>query len=158
MVRQIIKIDEELCNGRTCAQACHEGAIGIVDGKAKLRDDYCDGLETACPYAPRAISLNERPLPFDEEAVKAKTEGKNADTMKRKLLKESLFWRGCPGSMAGDCKGRKGDNSAAAPAHSPRRLKGARKASMLRTPPPPPERAGSVARPDSACPRKRSLL
>ena len=45
MLRKIIKIDEEKCNGcGLCAQACHEGAIGVVDGKAKLlRDDYCDG-------------------------------------------------------------------------------------------------------------------
>ena len=46
MIRKIIQIDEEKCNGcGACASACHEGAIGMVDGKAKLlRDDYCDGL------------------------------------------------------------------------------------------------------------------
>ena len=47
MVRRVIQIDEEKCNGcGICAEACHEGAIGIVDGKAKLlRDDYCDCTE-----------------------------------------------------------------------------------------------------------------
>ena len=50
MIRRIIQIDEEKCNGcGACAKACHEGAISMVNGKAKLmRDDYCDGLETVC--------------------------------------------------------------------------------------------------------------
>ena len=51
MIRKIIQIDEEACNGcGACAQACHEGAIGMVNGKAKLlRDDYCDGLGDCLP-------------------------------------------------------------------------------------------------------------
>ena len=51
MIRRIIQIDEEKCNGcGVCAAACHEGAIGMVDGKAKLlRDDYCDGLGDCLP-------------------------------------------------------------------------------------------------------------
>ena len=63
MVRRVIQIDEEKCNGcGICAEACHEGAIGIVDGKAKLlRDDYCDGLRYCLPYCPvGAISFIER--------------------------------------------------------------------------------------------------
>ena len=63
MIRKIIHIDEEKCNGcGACAAACHEGAIGIVDGKAKLlRDDYCDGLGDCLPACPMdAIHFVER--------------------------------------------------------------------------------------------------
>ena len=54
MIRKIIQIDEEKCNGcGACAAACHEGAIGMVDGKARLlRDDYCDGLGDCLPACP----------------------------------------------------------------------------------------------------------
>lgn len=59
MIRRIIQIDEEKCNGcGACAAACHESAIGMVDGKAKLlRDDYCDGLGTACRHARQELLL-----------------------------------------------------------------------------------------------------
>ena len=63
MVRKIIQIDRERCNGcGACAQACHEGAIGMVDGKAMLlRDDYCDGLGACLPNCPvDALSVIER--------------------------------------------------------------------------------------------------
>ncbi len=73
MIRQIIKIDEEKCNGcGLCVSACHEGAIGIVDGKARLlRDDYCDGLGNCLPVCPvNAISFEEREAAeYDEAAV-----------------------------------------------------------------------------------------
>jgi ferredoxin len=76
MVRQIINIDEEKCNGcGLCAAACHEAAIGIVNGKAKLlRDDYCDGMGNCLPACPAgAITFTQREAAaFNEEAVKAR--------------------------------------------------------------------------------------
>lgn len=74
MLRRIIKIDEEKCNGcGACASACHEGAIEMVNGKAKLtREDYCDGLGDCLPACPAdAISFEEREAPaYNEEAVR----------------------------------------------------------------------------------------
>ena len=75
MIRRIIHIDEERCNGcRACADACHEGAIGMVDGKARLlRDDYCDGMGDCLPECPTgAITFTEREAAaYDEKAVAA---------------------------------------------------------------------------------------
>ena len=91
MIRRIITIDEEKCNGcGPCADACHEGAIGIVDSKAKLlRDDYCDGLGDCLPACPmNAISFEEREAPaYNEAAVLA-----------AKKAKEAPLPCGCPGS------------------------------------------------------------
>ena len=82
MIRRIITIDEEKCNGcGLCADACHEGAIGIVDGKAKLlREDYCDGLGDCLPSCPmNAISFEEREAPaYNEAAVLAAKKEKSA--------------------------------------------------------------------------------
>ena len=94
MKRQIIKIDEEKCNGcGICVTACHEGAIGIVNGKAKLlRDDYCDGLGNCLPACPvNAISFEEREAAaYNEEEVKKNMENKKPTQKVR---------GGCTGSM-----------------------------------------------------------
>lgn len=95
MIRKIIHIDEDKCNGcGLCAEACHEDAIGMVDGKARLlRDDYCDGLGDCLPTCPTgAISFVEREAAaYDEESVKRNQMAKEA--------KKTTF-SGCPGSMA----------------------------------------------------------
>lgn len=83
MIRRIITINTDRCNGcGLCAGACHEGAIGIVDGKAKLlREDYCDGLGDCLPACPMdAISFEEREAPaYNEEAVLAAKKEGSAD-------------------------------------------------------------------------------
>lgn len=88
MIRRIIQINEEKCNGcGACAAACHEGAIGMKDGKAKLlRDDYCDGLGDCLPECPiGAITFVEREAAsYDKEAVMVnmkKKEARQADSI-----------------------------------------------------------------------------
>lgn len=92
MIRKIIKIDEEKCNGcGACAAACHEGAIEMIDGVAKLtREDYCDGLGDCLPACPtNAIAFEMREAPaYDEAAV--------LDNKKKK--EEEKLPCGCPGT------------------------------------------------------------
>ena len=98
MLRKIIKIDENRCNGcGACAAACHEGAIEIIDGKAMLtREDYCDGLGDCLPECPAdAISFDEREAPaYDEAAVLA------AKQKKAKGQDIKISHAGCSGTQA----------------------------------------------------------
>ena len=94
MLRKIIKIEEEKCNGcGACAVACHEGAIEIINGKAKLtREDYCDGLGDCLPTCPMdAISFEEREAPaYNEKAV--------LEAKKKKEMQKLPC--GCPGTQS----------------------------------------------------------
>ena len=94
MIRKIIRVDEEKCNGcGACAAACHEGAIKVIDGKARLtREDYCDGMGDCLPACPAgAITFEEREAPaYDEAAVLASKHGADAETLPC----------GCPGTHA----------------------------------------------------------
>ncbi len=98
MIRKIIKIDEEKCNGcGACAAACHEGAIEMVGGKARLtREDYCDGLGDCLPACPTgAITFEEREAPAYDEAAVLAAKGKS---------KASAPFHGCPGTRAGSIR------------------------------------------------------
>ena len=94
MIRKIIKIDREKCNGcGACAKACHEGAIEMIDGKAALtKENYCDGLGDCLPACPTgAITFEEREAPaYDESAVK-----------QAKMKKDGMTLPcGCPGTQS----------------------------------------------------------
>ena len=86
MIRQIIHIDEEKCNGcGLCADACHEGAIDMVDGKAKLvREHFCDGFGDCLPNCPTgAITFEEREAPAYDEAAVKESQRKRAEGLER---------------------------------------------------------------------------
>ena len=100
MIRKIITIDEEKCNGcGLCVDACHEGAIELIDGKAKLiSDEYCDGFGDCLPQCPtNAITIIERESqPYNEELVKQKM----AERKAKAASASSPMPCGCPGTMA----------------------------------------------------------
>ena len=111
MIRRIIEIDQDKCNGcGACAAACHEGAIAMVDGKAKLmRDDYCDGLGDCLPACPTgAISFVEREAAAYNEAA----------VQDSKSAKKSALPCGCPGSAAKVLRQADSPADAAAPRQS----------------------------------------
>ncbi len=112
MIRKIIKIDEEKCNGcGACAAACHEGAIEMINGKAKLtREDYCDGLGDCLPACPvNAITFEEREAPAYNEAA--------VNEAKERKAKNPLPC-GCPGKMSKTIKREPCNIQASAPAAS----------------------------------------
>lgn len=106
MIRRIVHIDENKCNGcGACAKACHEGAIAMIDGKAKLiKDDYCDGLGDCLPTCPTdAIEIIQREAEaYDEAAVKERMEKRQAENTQEccSTGKEQAHHHVCPGSMA----------------------------------------------------------
>ncbi len=105
MVRRIVEIDQKKCNGcGLCASACHEGAIGMVDGKATLlKDDYCDGLGDCLPACPTgAISFVEREAAaYDEAAVQVHMAARKAkELLEANAANPRPAFGGCPGSMS----------------------------------------------------------
>lgn len=115
MIRRIIEIDQEKCNGcGACAEACHEGAIGMIDGKATLlRDDYCDGLGDCLPTCPTgAIAFVEREAAeYDEAAVQ---ENMKKREQAKKQMSNAHHGGGCPGSKIREMNRRNGNEEAKA--------------------------------------------
>lgn len=106
MIRKIVKIDHEKCNGcGACARACHEGAIEMIDGKAKLtREDYCDGLGDCLPECPAgAITFEEREAPaYDHDAVLASKQ-KNWPLQIKLVPASAPYFDGAKLLIAADC-------------------------------------------------------
>lgn len=110
MKRRMIEINREACNGcGLCVDACHEGAIGLVQGKAQLmRDDYCDGLGDCLPHCPTgAISFVEKETgPYDAEAVKAHLDARKLQNwpIQIKLAAPNApYFQDCDLLIAADC-------------------------------------------------------
>ena len=95
MIRKIVNIDSEKCNGcGACASACHEGAIVMIDGKARLiKEDYCDGLGDCLPACPAdAIQIIEREAAaYDHEAVMNRLEAMKDPVLRAAIEKAELF-------------------------------------------------------------------
>ena len=116
MIRRVIQIEEDKCNGcGACAKACHEGAIGMVNGKAKLmRDDYCDGLGDCLPACPMdAIHFIEREAEAYDEAAVLKNKEEKAKAERSRLRQwpvqikllpvHAPFYEGANLLIAADC-------------------------------------------------------
>ena len=110
MKRRMIEINREACNGcGLCVDACHEGAIGLVQGKAQLmRDDYCDGLGDCLPHCPTgAISFVEKEtVPYDAEAVKVHLDARklqNWPVQIKLAAPNAPYFQDCDLLIAADC-------------------------------------------------------
>ena len=114
MIRRVIQIDEEKCNGcGACAKACHEGAIGMVNGKAKLmRDDYCDGLGDCLPACPtNAISFPgsmmktfaKKPAPVDTPSAKTPSQLMQWPVQIKLVPVNAPYFDGADLLVAADC-------------------------------------------------------
>jgi ferredoxin len=121
MIRKIIKINDDLCNGcGLCVNACHESAIGLIDGKARLlRDDYCDGLGNCLPVCPTgAITFEEREaLEYNEEEVNRNIAAKKEQDAAKAVPHHT--GGGCPGSRAMSFAKQEAPQAASAPAAAP---------------------------------------